>query len=329
MKLITLDDGSRDGQLAVVSRDLASAHFAAGIAGRMQQLLDDWNFISPQLEDLYAALNDGKARHAFAFDPARCRAPLPRAYQWLSVADGSGAGAGALSWVRHPGDDLPGPRQRLPAAGTAGTAGTDGADGGDGIEGVTVGLGIAAVTSDVARRATTEAGLDAVRLLLLFSEAEGLDARATAFAPVAVTPDELGTAWRGGRVALDAAARIGRRRLAARPPADTPPPHLGELIAAAATSHRLGAGSVVGCALRRWDPAHTGTESAPGRKLQPGDTLQIDMADADVAPLFGTIEWHWQRSTAMAADVGDTLINAPISDADPDPDPDAATAAVS
>ena len=62
MKIATYKDGSRDGQLIVVSRDLASAHFATGIATRLQQLLDDWNFLSPQLEDLYATLNDGKAR---------------------------------------------------------------------------------------------------------------------------------------------------------------------------------------------------------------------------------------------------------------------------
>ena len=86
MKLATLKDGSRDGQLAVVSRDLSRVHFATGIAGTMQRLLDDWNFLSPQLEDLYATLNDGKARHAFDFDPRRCMAPLPRAFQWV---DGS------------------------------------------------------------------------------------------------------------------------------------------------------------------------------------------------------------------------------------------------
>ena len=86
MKLATLKDGSRDGQLVVVSRDLASAHFATGIATRLQQVLDDWNFLSPQLEDLSTTLNQGKARHAFAFDPRQCMAPLPRACQW---ADGS------------------------------------------------------------------------------------------------------------------------------------------------------------------------------------------------------------------------------------------------
>ena len=86
MKLATLKDGSRDGQLAVVSRDLSTAHFATGIATTLQQVLDDWNFRSPPLEDLYASLNGGKARHAFAFDARHCMAPLPRAYQW---ADGS------------------------------------------------------------------------------------------------------------------------------------------------------------------------------------------------------------------------------------------------
>jgi fumarylacetoacetate (FAA) hydrolase len=86
MKLATYKDGSRDGQLVVVSRDLATAHFATGIATRLQQVLDDWNFLSPQLQDLYVTLNQGKARHAFEFVPEMCAAPLPRAYQW---ADGS------------------------------------------------------------------------------------------------------------------------------------------------------------------------------------------------------------------------------------------------
>ena len=86
MKLATYKDGSRDGQLVVVSRDLSTAHYATGIAARLQQVLDDWNFLSPQLQDLYETLNQGKARHAFPFDPAQCMAPLPRAYQW---ADGS------------------------------------------------------------------------------------------------------------------------------------------------------------------------------------------------------------------------------------------------
>src|SRR5450631_1291498 len=86
MKLATYKDGSRDGQLVVVSRDLTLAHYSTGIAGRLHQVLDDWNFLSPQLQELSQALNHGKARRAFEFDPRLCMAPLPRAYQWLDGA---------------------------------------------------------------------------------------------------------------------------------------------------------------------------------------------------------------------------------------------------
>ena len=79
MKLATIKDATRDGQLAVVSRDLKTAALADGIAGTLQHALDDWTFMAPQLQDLYDALNQGKARHAFEFDPTgawrRCRAP--------------------------------------------------------------------------------------------------------------------------------------------------------------------------------------------------------------------------------------------------------------
>ncbi|MGO4470232.1 fumarylacetoacetate hydrolase family protein, partial [Pseudoduganella sp. RAF53_2] len=86
MKLATLKDGTRDGQLIVVSRDLKTAVVADGVARSMQRALDDWSFIAPQLDELYRALNEGKARRSFDFDPKNCMAPLPRAFQW---ADGS------------------------------------------------------------------------------------------------------------------------------------------------------------------------------------------------------------------------------------------------
>ena len=81
MKLATYKDGSRDGQLVVVSRDLSQAVYASHIANRLQQVLDDWNYLSPQLQDLSDNLNNGRARHAFPFDPKQCMAPLPRAFQ--------------------------------------------------------------------------------------------------------------------------------------------------------------------------------------------------------------------------------------------------------
>ncbi len=80
MKLATYQDGSRDGQLVVVSRDLSQAHYATHIANRLQQVLDDWNYLAPQVEDLYVLLNQGRSRHALPYDPAQCLAPLPLAY---------------------------------------------------------------------------------------------------------------------------------------------------------------------------------------------------------------------------------------------------------
>lgn len=74
MKLATLKDGSRDGQLVVVSRDLKTAHYATDIAGKLQTALDDWNFYAPQLQDLYDALNAARARHPFPFQPKDCMA---------------------------------------------------------------------------------------------------------------------------------------------------------------------------------------------------------------------------------------------------------------
>ena len=97
MKLATLRDGSRDGQLAVVSRDLSLAVHATTIATRLQSALDDWDFFAPQLEDVYQTLNEGRARHAFAFDPKQAMAPLPRAYQWAAVRRTESHRAGAQS----------------------------------------------------------------------------------------------------------------------------------------------------------------------------------------------------------------------------------------
>ncbi len=95
MKLATYQDGSRDGQLVVVSRDLVLSHYATGICNTMQQLLDDWNFLSPQLQDLYDALNRNSgqsiARHAFPFEASRCMAPLPRIYQWATSSNATNA----------------------------------------------------------------------------------------------------------------------------------------------------------------------------------------------------------------------------------------------
>src|SRR5215475_4583483 len=218
MKLASLRDGSRDGQLVVVSRDLALAHYASDIAGRMQRVLDDWQFVAPQLNDLYQTLNEGRARHAFAFDPEQCMAPLPRAFQW---ADGS-AYLNHVELVRRArGADMPesffgdplmyqgGSDDFLGPCDPAAFASTDwGID----FEGE-----VAVVTGDVAMGASPEQALEGVRLLMLANDwslrnlipselAKGFgflqSKPSTAFSPVAVTPDELGDTWQGGRVHL-------------------------------------------------------------------------------------------------------------------------------
>jgi fumarylacetoacetate (FAA) hydrolase len=268
MKLATLHDGSRDGQLAVVSRDLSLAHFAAGIASTLQQLLDDWNFISPQLEDLASTLNQGKARHAFAFDPRHCMAPLPRAFHWAeAVADGElhtpvlahGAGDGLLGPCASP---------RFAA----------------GASGVACQPGLAVVTGDLAGGSTVEAALDSVRLLLLVNGwRSSAGAGTPAFGPLAVTPDELGTAWQGGQVHLPLQARLNGRTLPAVAAAAATRFHFGQLIATLAQPRALGAGAIVGGgALACID--------GDGGGLQAGDRVRVEFIGSDGISVFGAID---------------------------------------
>ena len=247
MKLATYKDGSRDGQLVVVSRDLSTAHYATGIATRLQQVLDDWNFLSPQLQDLYETLNHGKARHAFPFDPAQCMAPLPRAYQW---ADGS-AYINHVELVRKArnaevpesfytdplmyqggSDDFLGPCDDVVCASEE--------------FGIDFEAEVAVVTGDVAMGSTPEEALEGIRLLMLANDvslrnlipaelAKGFgfvqSKPATAFSPVAVTLDELGDAWQGGRVHLTCRSRGTAARSALCDAGPEMTFHFGQLIA--------------------------------------------------------------------------------------------------
>ena len=320
MKLATLQDGSRDGQLVVVSRDLATAHFASGIATRLQQVLDDWNYLSPQLEDLYATLNGGKARHAFAFDAKQCMAPLPRAYQW---ADGS-AYLNHVELVRRArgatvpesfyvdplmyqggSDDLLGAMQDAPFA--------------DEAWGIDFEAEVAVVTADVAQGTSAEQALESVRLLMLANDwslrnlipgelAKGfgfLQAKpATAFSPVAVTPDELGAAWRGGRVHLTLNSHWNGRNVGRCEAGPEMTFHFGQLIAHVARTRRLRAGSIVGSGtVSNKDWSHGWSCVAEVRAIETiehgapktefmkfGDSIRIEMMGADGASLFGAIE---------------------------------------
>jgi len=320
MKLASYKDGSRDGQLVVVSRDLASAHYATGIASRMQQLLDDWSFVSPQLEDLSHTLNQGRARHSFAFDPAQCMAPLPRAFQWVDgsafinhvelVRKARGAEVPA-SFYEDPlmyqggSDDFLGPCDDAPFASVD--------------WGIDFESEVAVVTGDVPIGANADAALEGVRLLMLVNDwslrnlippelAKGFgfvqSKPATAFGPVAVTPDELGGAWRGGRVHLNLESAWNGKRVGLCDAGEEMTFHFGQLIAHLAKTRNVRAGSIVGSGTvsnKDWSRGYsciaekraieTIEAGAPKTAfMQFGDTIRIEMKGADGKSVFGAIQ---------------------------------------
>ena len=329
MKLATLKDGSRDGLLAVVSRDLASAHFATGIATTLQQVLDDWNFISPQLEDLYATLNGGKARHAFAFEPRHCMAPLPRAHQWLDgsaylnhvelVRKARGATVPDSFYVdplmyQGGSDDFLGPCDDAVFASAE--------------WGIDFESEVAVVTGDVALGTAPDTALDSVRLLMLVNDwslrnlipgelAKGFgfvqSKPATAFSPVAVTLDEVGTAWQGGRLHLPLESRWNGQRVGLCDAGPEMSFHFGQLIAHVAKTRRLRAGSIVGSGtVSNQDWTHGYACVAEKRAIETieygepktafmqfGDRIEIEMRDGRGLNVFGTIDQRvaspWER----------------------------------
>lgn len=320
MKLATLKDGSRDGQLAVVSRDLTTAHFATGLATTLQQVLDDWNFVSPQLEDLYATLNGGKARHAFAFDPRHCMAPLPRAHQW---ADGS-AYLNHVELVRKArGAEVPASFYQDPLMYQGGSddflGPCDDAVFANVDWGIDFESEVAVITGDVDLGATPHSALEAVRLLMLVNDwslrnlipaelAKGFgflqSKPSTAFSPVAVTPDELGGAWQGGRVHLPLQSVWNGQQVGLTDAGPEMTFHFGELIAHVAKTRRLRAGSIVGSGTvsnKDWAKGYscvaekraieTIQSGAPQTAfMQFGDTIHIEMQDAAGHTIFGAIE---------------------------------------
>lgn len=274
MKLATYQDGSRDGQLVVVSRDLSQAHYATHIANHLQHVLDDWNFLAPQLEDVYTKLNHGRAPHAFAFDPARCMAPLPRAYQWAyadsaypyhrALLDSAAhrlanpasgvqpsvvpAQPAVLRMVQGAGDSFTGPQADLVCAQPA-------------AQGLDFEASLAVITDDVPAGCHSARALDGVRLLMLVNNVTlrhgvppELSKPGAACAPVAVTPDELGEAWARGRVHLALQSSCNGRKVGMSEAGQDMGFHFGQLIAHLASTRALQAGCVVG----------TGAVSNPG-----------------------------------------------------------------
>ena len=311
MKLATYKDASRDGQLVVVSRDLSTAHYATGIASRLQQVLDDWRFMAPQLQDLYALLNSGKARHAFAFDPARCMAPLPRAYQWVS---GPAYASHVERLASLPAADLPpglyaepllrqggsdgfiGPRDDVVLASEAG--------------GIDFEAQLAVITGDVPVGASPEQALGSIRLLMLASDVclrnlGVLQGRPlTTFGPVAVTPDEAGDAWRQGRLGLSLQTTWNGRKVGLCDAGEGMTFHFGQLLSHLCKTRPLSAGSIIGagpvshvdwhhgynCIAEKRAVEAADTGKATTRFMQFGDTVRIEVKGKNGQSLFGAIE---------------------------------------
>jgi len=328
MKLATYKDGSRDGQLVVVSRDLSTAHYATGIANKMQQVLDDWGFIAPQLVDLYETLNLGKARHAFPFDPAMCMAPLPRAYQW---ADGS-AYINHVELVRAArGAEVPESFYKDPLMYQGGS--DDFMSAQDGVVcasedfGIDFEAEIAVITADVPMNSTPDEALEGIRLVMLANDvslrnlianelAKGFgfvqSKPATAFSPVAVTLDELGDAWDNGRLNLTVQSTWNGRKVGMCEAGPEMTFHFGQLIAHICKTRNVRAGSVVGSGTvsnqgievngkKEWPKGYsciaekraieTILDGKPSTEfMKYGDTIRIEAKGADGQSVFGAID---------------------------------------
>ena len=319
MKLATLKDGTRDGQLMVVSRDLKTAQLADGIARTLQHALDDWTFISPQLDAIYQELNHGRGRRTFAFEPANCMAPLPRAYQW---ADGS-AYVNHVELVRKArGAEMPESFWEEPLMYQGGSDDFLGPC--DDIAllreewGIDFEAEVAVITGDVPMGATADQAHQRIRLIMLANDvslrnlipeelAKGFgflqSKPATSFAPVAVTPDELGDAWKGGKVHLPLLS-TWNDKLVGKPQAGVDMVfNFPQLIAHLAKSRNVRAGSIIGSGTVSNKDNKRGYSCiaeqrclemiAGGEPVTPfmafGDTIRIEMLD-DGKSIFGAIE---------------------------------------
>ena len=321
MKLATLKDGTRDGRLIVVSRDLSIACEARSIAATLQRALDDWAGTAPALGELYARLNRGSVEEAFPFDSRRVMAPLPRAYQW---ADGS--------TYRHHAElmerafdsenkiDFTIQEPKIYQGGSDDLIGCcDDIVAVDEAWGIDFEGEVAVITGDVRLQSQPPETESSIRLVMLANDVSlrnlipaELAKRfgfyqskpATSFSPVAVTPDELGGAWRDGLVHLP--LRVDWNGVEfGRPNAGVGVTHnFFQLILHAAKTRNLCAGTIIGGGtVSNSDPsvgsaciaerraqeriAH-GTPKTPYMKC--GDRVRIEMLDASGKSVFGAID---------------------------------------
>jgi len=328
MKLASLQTG-RDGLLVVVSRDMRRYVEASGIASTLQSALDDWAVLQPRLQALSDQLDAGTVR-GHAFDESKCAAPLPRAYQWADasayvnhvelVRRARGAQMPDSFWhdpLMYQGgsDSFIGARWDVPLASEE--------------WGIDFEAEVAVITDDVPMGVEPTQASTHIKLLMLVNDvslrglipaelAKGFgffqSKPSSAFSPVAITPDELGDAWRDGKVHLPLrvdlnAAPFGRAKAGEDMTFSFP-----ELVAHAAKTRPLGAGAIIGSGTvsNKQDTAHgsaiadggvgysciaevrmieTINEGRPRTQfLRFGDRVRIEMVDASGQSVFGAID---------------------------------------
>ena len=321
MKLGTLKDGSRDGRLVVVSRDLKHAIPADNIAPTMQAALDDWDYCSSQLTSLYEDINrNPSGTRVFEPDFALFAAPLPRAYQWL---DGSAYLAHVELVRKARGATMPPEFKKDPLMYQGDSDYFIGPR--DPIEALSEDWGIdleaevAVVLDDVPMGTPSDKASEHIRLLMILNDVSlrnlipaelgkgfgFLNGKgATAFSPVAITPDELGESWDGKRVRRTLNIEVNNQPFGTPDCGADMQFGFHKLIAHAAKTRPLGAGTVLGSGtisnygyqcghaciaeLRALETVQKGQPETPFLKF--GDHVKIEMLDAEGRSLFGAIE---------------------------------------
>jgi len=319
MKLASLNQG-RDGVLVVVSRDLRRAVQVPTVAATLQAALDNWALCKPKLEAVYQRLNDGLEVAAFDFEQSACHSPLPRAYHW---ADGS-AYVNHVELVRKArGAEMPesfwhdplmyqgGADSFIPPHSPIQMA--------DEAWGIDLEAEIAVITDDVPMGATSAEAAGHIQLLMLVNDvslrnlipgelAKGFgfyqSKPSSSFSPVAITPDELGDAWKDGKVHRPLVSHINGA-LFGQPDAGVDMTfNFPTLVAHAAKTRPLGCGTIIGSGtVSNYDRSAGSSCLAEKRMLEIiesgeaktpflafGDRVRIEMFDNSGHSLFGAID---------------------------------------
>lgn len=326
MKLGSLNEGGRDGTLIVVSRDLSRGVRATGIADTLQRALEEWETTAPKLEQLSTALNEGRAEGAFDIDFAALAAPLPRAYEFL---DGSAYLPHVERVRRARGAEVPESFYTDPLMYQATSAGFHGPR--DPVvvpseeHGIDLEAELVVITDDVPLGATPEQTAGHIKLVGLVNDvslrglipgelAKGFgflqSKPRSALSPVFVTPDELGGAWRDSKLHLPMLTHVNGKWFGAPEAGVDMQFNFAQLVAHAARTRPLSAGTIVGSGTianedtslgascfaeqRTVETLRDGKPSTPFMRF--GDTVRIEMLDADGNSIFGAIEQEIRKA---------------------------------